>query len=246
VRETLFNWLSAHIAGARVLDLFAGTGALGLEAASRGAGEVTLVESQRAAQAALRETLQRLALPKVNLVATDALQFLESGAGQYEVIFLDPPFASGLLAPALAAIQRRGRLTPGGFCYVEQARESPPPELPTGPCRSGQAGGSVIICFMYRSAIYPGTLTRSPTATRTLCAGAGIFERARGRVQSGKTPMFTLEERVDLARRVLGHPQCGGHGCGGLTVDSRAGGPQRDCAACAPCPTSSSSSSSPR
>jgi 16S rRNA (guanine966-N2)-methyltransferase len=142
VRETLFNWLSPYIAGARVLDLFAGTGALGLEAASRGASEVTLVESQRAAQAALRETLQRLALPKVNLVATDALQFLESGAGRYEVIFLDPPFASGLLAPALAAIQRRGRLAPGGFCYAEQARESPPPELPAGWTlhRSGQAG----------------------------------------------------------------------------------------------------------
>jgi 16S rRNA (guanine966-N2)-methyltransferase len=142
VRETLFNWLSPHISGARVLDLFAGTGALGLEAASRGASEVTLVESQRAAQAALRETLQRLALPQVNLVATDALLFLESGAGQYEVIFLDPPFASGLLAPALAAIQRRGRLVPGGFCYVEQARESPPPELPAGWTlhRSGQAG----------------------------------------------------------------------------------------------------------
>jgi 16S rRNA (guanine966-N2)-methyltransferase len=142
VRETLFNWLSPHMAGARVLDLFAGTGALGLEAASRGASEVTLVESQRAAQAALRETLQRLALPKVNLVATDALLFLESGAGQYEVIFLDPPFAAGLLAPALAAIQRRGRLAPGGFCYVEQPRESAPPELPEGWTlhRSGHAG----------------------------------------------------------------------------------------------------------
>jgi 16S rRNA (guanine966-N2)-methyltransferase len=142
VRETLFNWLSPYMAGAKVLDLFAGTGALGLEAASRGAAEVTLVESQRTAQAALRETLQRLALPKVNLVATDALAFLDSGAGQYDVIFLDPPFAASLLAPSIAAIQRRGRLLPGGFCYVEQSRESPPPALPEGWTlhRSGQAG----------------------------------------------------------------------------------------------------------
>jgi 16S rRNA (guanine966-N2)-methyltransferase len=142
VRETLFNWLAQHVAGARVLDLFAGTGALGLEAASRGAAAVTLVESQREAQAVLRETLQRLALPGVSLVSGDALAFLASGAGEYDLIFLDPPFAAGLLAPALSAIHRHGRLAPGGFCYVEQSRESPPPALPDGwnSHRSGQAG----------------------------------------------------------------------------------------------------------
>jgi 16S rRNA (guanine966-N2)-methyltransferase len=142
VRETLFNWLSPHLAGARVVDLFAGTGALGFEAASRGAAAVTLVESQRAAQVALRETLQRLTLPDVKLVAGDALAFLATGAGEYEVIFLDPPFDSGLQAPALAAIHRHGRLAAGGYCYVEQPREAPPPSLPEGwtTHRSGQAG----------------------------------------------------------------------------------------------------------
>lgn len=142
VRETLFNWLSPYIAGARVLDLFAGTGVLGIEAASRGAAAVTLVESQRAAQAALRDTLQKLALSEVTLVTGDALAFLASGAGPYDVIFLDPPFAAALQAPALAAIERHGRLAPGGFCYVEQPRGSPAPDLPTGwiAHRSGQAG----------------------------------------------------------------------------------------------------------
>ena len=142
VRETLFNWLSPYIAGARVLDLFAGTGALGLEAASRGAAAVTLVESHRAAQLALQETLQRLALPGVKLVTGDAMAFLASGAGVYDVIFLDPPFAASLQAPALEAIHRHGRLAPGGFCYVEQPREVPPPVLPAGwiAHRSGQAG----------------------------------------------------------------------------------------------------------
>lgn len=142
VRETLFNWLSPYMAGARVLDLFAGTGALGLEAASRGAAAVTLVESQRAAQAALQATLQRLALPAVRLVTGDALAFLASGAGEYDVIFLDPPFAAGLLVPALDAIQQHGRLAPGGYCYVEQPRETPTPPLPAGWVvhRSGQAG----------------------------------------------------------------------------------------------------------
>jgi 16S rRNA (guanine966-N2)-methyltransferase len=142
VRETLFNWLSPHLSGARVLDLFAGTGALGIEAASRGAAAVTLVESQRAAQVALRDTLQRLALPEVTLVAGDAMACLASAAGQYDVIFLDPPFAAGLQAEALAAIDRHRRLAPGGFCYVEQPRGAPAPELPAGwiAHRSGQAG----------------------------------------------------------------------------------------------------------
>ena len=142
VRETLFNWLAPHLSGARVLDLFAGTGALGIEAASRGAAEVTLVESQRAAQAALRDTLQQLSLPEVKLVTGDALAFLAAGAGEYDVIFLDPPFAAGLQAPALAAIERHGRLAPGGFCYVEQPAASAVPSPPAGWVvhRSGRAG----------------------------------------------------------------------------------------------------------
>src|SRR5689334_5542903 len=76
VRETLFNWLTPYISGARVLDLFAGTGALGLEAASRGASSVTLVEQQRQALTALRDLLQRVAVPEAQLVPSDALAFL--------------------------------------------------------------------------------------------------------------------------------------------------------------------------
>lgn len=142
VRETLFNWLAPHLAGARVLDLFAGTGALGLEAASRGAGSVTLVESHRGAQAGLRETLQRLALPQVRLETGDALAFLASTAGDYDIIFLDPPFAANLQATALETLHRLQRLAPGGFCYVEQPRSAPPPTLPSGwiAHRAGQAG----------------------------------------------------------------------------------------------------------
>jgi 16S rRNA (guanine966-N2)-methyltransferase len=142
VRETLFNWLAPHLSGARVLDLFAGTGALGIEAASRGAAEVTLVESQRAAQAALRDTLQQLSLPEAKLFAGDALAFLAAGADEYDVIFLDPPFAAGLQAPALAAIARHARLGPGGFCYVEQPAATAAPPLPAGWVvhRSGRAG----------------------------------------------------------------------------------------------------------
>ena len=142
VRETLFNWLAPHIAGVRVLDLFAGTGALGLEAASRGAAAVTLVESHPAALAALRETLRQLAPADVQLVPGDGLAFLAAGGSVYDLILLDPPFSAGLHVPALQAIARHGRLAPGGFCYVEHPVDTPLPPLPEGwlPHRSGRAG----------------------------------------------------------------------------------------------------------
>jgi 16S rRNA (guanine966-N2)-methyltransferase len=142
VRETLFNWLAPHIAGARVLDLFAGTGALGLEAFSRGAAEVTLVEQQRVVVAVLRESLQRLGIAEIRVVADDALAFLAGEGAQYDLILLDPPFAAGLLLPALQAIVRYRRLAPGGLCYVEQPRDAEPPALPAGWTlhRSGHAG----------------------------------------------------------------------------------------------------------
>ena len=142
VRETLFNWLTPYIAGARVLDLFAGTGALGLEAASRGAASVKLVEQQRQVLTALRDVLQRVPVPEVQLVAADALSFLATDTAQYDLILLDPPFDAGLLAPALEAIVRHQRLAPGGYCYIEQPRDAALPALPQGWTvhRSGRAG----------------------------------------------------------------------------------------------------------
>jgi len=142
VRETLFNWLAPHVAGMRVLDLFAGTGALGLEALSRGAATLTLVEQHRAALATLRDNLQRLGLPEARLVCAEALTFLATDAGSYDLILLDPPFAADLLAPALMAIERHGRLSPGGFCYIEMAVDAALPPLPAGwlQHRSGRAG----------------------------------------------------------------------------------------------------------
>ncbi|HXC58578.1 MAG TPA: 16S rRNA (guanine(966)-N(2))-methyltransferase RsmD [Steroidobacteraceae bacterium] len=142
VRETLFNWVGPTMAGARVLDLFAGTGALGLEALSRGAAAVTLVEQQRVAVSALQQTVQRLGVPEVRIVAADALSFLASDKGQYDLILLDPPFAAGLLAPAVQAIVRHQRLAPDGVVYVEQPQDAGPPALPEGwnLHRSGRAG----------------------------------------------------------------------------------------------------------
>jgi 16S rRNA (guanine966-N2)-methyltransferase len=92
VRETLFNWLGQDLTGLTCLDLFAGSGALGFEAASRGASRVVMVERDRAAYEALRENRDLLAARQVELVKADALEFVRSDGGAYDLIFLDPPF----------------------------------------------------------------------------------------------------------------------------------------------------------
>lgn len=133
-RETLFNWLAARLPGARCLDLFAGSGALGFEAASRGAAHVVLVESHPRAVAALRANRAALQAEScVDIFAGPARQFLrgdgdgdrdgggdgETGGGNFDIVFLDPPFAAPeALAAALDALAR-GRLNPGALVYIE-------------------------------------------------------------------------------------------------------------------------------
>lgn len=95
VRETLFNWLGQDLSGQTCLDLFAGSGILGFEAASRGAEQVTLVEKDARALAALRQHAATLQLPQLRLVAGDALKFISSSP--FDVIFLDPPYGKGWL-----------------------------------------------------------------------------------------------------------------------------------------------------
>lgn len=143
VRETLFNWLQSHIAGMRVLDLFAGSGALGFEALSRGAATATLVESDRNAAAELRATATRFGLSQARIENQDALAVLRAAApASFDLICLDPPFASALLAPALMLIGERQLLAAGGFCYIELSADSALPPLPEGwlPHRDGRAG----------------------------------------------------------------------------------------------------------
>jgi len=125
LRETLFNWLQFELPGARCLDLFAGSGALGFEAASRGAAEVVLVESHPAAAAALAASAERLAArQRVQLVADDAFAYLASSTGRFDLLFLDPPFAYADLSPLFSALQRSELLAPQAWVYLEQARDS--------------------------------------------------------------------------------------------------------------------------
>ncbi len=137
VRETLFNWLGQDLTGKACLDLFAGSGALGFEAASRGARRVVMVENDAAVYRALGASREALAAAAVELRRADALEFLRSDGGVYDVVFLDPPFKAAhwpRLAPLLPP-----RLAPGALVYYEGAA---PPELPQEweSVRQGRAG----------------------------------------------------------------------------------------------------------
>lgn len=124
VRETLFNWLGQRLTGLRCLDLFAGSGALGFEAASRGAHEVVLVERDGAALKALRANKDMLGADRVEVVAGDGLSYLAGACGLFDVIFMDPPFAVDLLPEALA--RAATHLAPEGKIYIEFGKR---PEL---------------------------------------------------------------------------------------------------------------------
>ena len=142
VRETLFNWLQDRIQGAHCLDLYAGSGALGLEALSRGAASVVFVEHQRSAVDALRALLREWQAPDATVVRDEALHFLAAApARRFDLVFLDPPYASGELAAAAAALARAA-LAPTARIYVERHADDEPPVLPAAwrELRTGKAG----------------------------------------------------------------------------------------------------------
>jgi 16S rRNA (guanine966-N2)-methyltransferase len=119
VRETLFNWLGQDLSDKRCLDLFAGAGALGFEAISRGASEVVMVEKSRVAFSALRENAARLGIERARMVLGDALHFLRASEsiGTFDVVFVDPPYESQLVPTVLSLLPKF--LAPAGSIYVE-------------------------------------------------------------------------------------------------------------------------------
>ncbi len=118
VRETLFNWLGQDLEERECLDLFAGSGALGFEAASRGACRVVMVERDAAAVKALQANREILAANAVEVVRADALEFLGNHRGRYDVVFLDPPFAVDCWPQLLALLPQC--LKPGALVYCER------------------------------------------------------------------------------------------------------------------------------
>jgi len=121
VRETLFNWLTPQLPGAHCLDLFAGSGLLGLEALSRGAASVLFVDQAAAAVAALRANLQQLACDRGEVRQLTAAQLLAAPPPRrFDLIFLDPPFSEQLLPLTLRQLAAGAWLQPGARIYIEQ------------------------------------------------------------------------------------------------------------------------------
>ncbi len=133
IRETLFNWLAQRIAGARCLDLFAGTGVLGLEALSRGAATAVFVEKSKTAIDSLRRNVASLDAGGAVIYPGAAAAYLDAaGDGCFDIVFLDPPFADDNLGELCRLIDESGLLASGANVYLEQNRATPEPALPDG------------------------------------------------------------------------------------------------------------------
>lgn len=148
VRETLFNWLQADVPGARCLDLFAGSGALGLEAVSRGAGAVLMIEQQRSAAQRLRENVSLLReQERADVCQADAMRLLAAsppGAETFDIVFADPPFALPILPEVCRLLEQHDWLADGALVYLEQDATMVQPGLPENwaVLREGRAGQS--------------------------------------------------------------------------------------------------------
>ena len=144
VRETLFNWLQGKTAGRRCLDLYAGSGALGLEALSRGAGHCVFVDHDAQVIGRLGDVLREWSVESdaVQLERANAAQYLARAAQPFDLAFLDPPFTGDELAQSSERLEARGWLASGALVYLEHPRSVPLPALPATwkPLRSGTAG----------------------------------------------------------------------------------------------------------
>lgn len=160
VRETVFNWLQPYIRGARCLDLFAGSGALGLEAVSRGARQAVLVERSRTVAAALLANVDRLrASAAVQVVHADAQRFLAGQGEPFDVVFLDPPFKSaGLIEPVCRRLDAAGWLANGALIYLETDSHRAMGGLPGGwrALRGGVAGTVSYRLLQYQAVALAG------------------------------------------------------------------------------------------
>ena len=132
IRETLFNWLQPVIQGARCLDLFAGSGALGMEAASRGAREVVMIDSASQVIRQLQQHQASLGLRQVKAVRADAISWLDDDPQPFDIVFIDPPFSADLLPLVCGKLQANGWLAEGSRIYLEDDARRSFSHLPVG------------------------------------------------------------------------------------------------------------------
>jgi 16S rRNA (guanine966-N2)-methyltransferase len=155
IRETLFNWLQTRIAGARCLDLFAGSGALGFEALSRGAAHVTLVDEDLRVIQQLQKNAQDLGTGQADIRWQQADEFLRQGPARgqrYDIVFLDPPFRDDLLGHCQQWLEERHWLSDTALIYMESERRRPFPEpLPGWDIRHDKQAGQVAYRLLHRT-----------------------------------------------------------------------------------------------
>ena len=156
VRETLFNWLMHDLQNANCLDLFAGTGALGLEALSRGAERTQFVEASSAVAAVLQQNIDLLGVPEdVGLLTRqDARSYLAKAPTKpFDIVFLDPPFTDNLLGQVISLINRSVWLSEDALIYVEQAKKTTATEVPASwqLYREGKTNQSRYSLYRYQS-----------------------------------------------------------------------------------------------
>ncbi|CAM3154617.1 16S rRNA (guanine(966)-N(2))-methyltransferase RsmD [Vibrio rarus] len=130
VKETLFNWIASDIPNARCLDLFAGSGGLGFESASRQAAEVTLIELNATAFQQLQKNASTVKATNINVLNQNSLNFLKQPAKPYDIVFIDPPFRQGLLAESIELLESNGWLNSQALIYIETEKELQMPTLP--------------------------------------------------------------------------------------------------------------------
>lgn len=151
IRETLFNWLQPYIGGARCLDMFAGSGVLGFEAASRGAASVVLLELAPAAVAALTANQQHLTAVNCQVLAQDALAFIADTDQQYDIVFLDPPYRADLWQQAADLLEQQHCLLAHSVIYLECPAKQSLPEVPANwQLIKDKSAGEVRYCLFAR------------------------------------------------------------------------------------------------
>lgn len=152
IRETLFNWLAPEISGARCLDLFAGSGALGLEALSRGAGSCQFVDAAKAAAQRIEAHLTLLSCRDAKVICADALHWLKQAApSPFNMVFLDPPFRQDLLGDCCALLDSNGWLAARAWIYIESATDEPMPAVPsTWRLHRDKSAGQVAYRLFFR------------------------------------------------------------------------------------------------
>ena len=227
VRETLFNWVAPDLPGARCLDLFAGSGALGFEAVSRGAAHAVLVDRSRAVGTRLRSESERLeAAGAITVVEADALEWLARPVTvpPFDIVFVDPPHRLEVHREVAMRLAEHGCLAPAAQVWFELARRHEPLDLPAGwnvlksggagdvryhlaSCtRGGSRGARGTSIIMEKVAVYPGTFDPIHNGHTDLIRRVSrLFDRVIVAVaaSAGKNPCFSIGERVALASEVL-------------------------------------------